>query len=166
MHPTKKIGQKPLENGWDTVSHASLNSTTLCKISAQASKHQEKEIWLSQVFFMNLPLNHGKGEYYSWITHLWRRFNSWIMIHSKQFTLVKVTSPSLQGFVLISTWAHKLIANSLMGCSTNFDCIFDLINIAICSQMGLLLTHWEGSFGGISISFTHIPYFSTLQVMI
>ena len=58
------------------------------------------------------------------------------------------TSPSLRGFVLISTWARKLIANGLTGCSTNFDRIFDPINIAICSQMGpcSLLTTSRGFF--------------------
>ena len=47
-----------------------------------------------------------------------------------------ITSPSLRGFVLISTRTCKLIANALTGCSTNFDHIFDPINISICSRMG------------------------------
>ena len=40
----------------------------------------------------------------------------------------QVTSLSLRGIVLISTWACKLITNALTGCSVNFDHIFDLIN--------------------------------------
>jgi hypothetical protein len=48
---------------------------------------------------------------------------------AKYFNLVSdITSPSLRGFVLISTWARKLIANGLTGCSVKFDHIFDPIN--------------------------------------
>ena len=56
-------------------------------------------------------------------------------------------SLSLWGIILISTWAHKLIMNTLMGCSVNFDHIFDLINTF---QMQLPVFHsLLGSLRGI-----------------
>jgi hypothetical protein len=41
-----------------------------------------------------------------------------------------ITSPRLQGFILIRA-APASFPNALTGCSTKFDRIFDLINIAI-----------------------------------
>jgi hypothetical protein len=51
-----------------------------------------------------------------------------------------VTSPSLQGFILISFCPRKKNSKKwlLMGCSRNFDPIFDPIIIAKCSQWGFL----------------------------
>ena len=86
-------------------------------------------------------------------------------IASIQRYFTNVMSPSLQGIVLISTWACKLIANTLMGCSVNFDHIFDLINtfqIQLPVFQSLL-----GSLRGIQckiiyiysgISFSHLGY--------
>ena len=67
------------------------------------------------------------GDIYNWneIIDERRVINNWTKIIDRRKA---ITSPSLWGFVLIRTWARKLIANALMGCSVNFDGIIDPIN--------------------------------------
>ena len=84
------------------------------------------------------PSNQHKWSNWETNTH----YFSWIPP-----TYSNIMSLSLQGIIVISTWACKLIANALTGCSVNFDHIFDPINTF---QMQLPVFHsLLGSLRGI-----------------